>query len=115
MLVHGAPCPWASAAVATSREVMSARSMQRTEHQELPARRRGSSSRPRSPLISAARSRTQRKEFAGRRARNCPVGMARYVVLMASHIGTDSVSRARRALSRAAPSAAATEAGEAGS
>ena len=41
--------------------------------------------------------------------------MARYVVLMASHIGTDSVSRARRALSRAAPSAAATEAGEAGS
>jgi len=34
---------------------------------------------------------------------------------MASHIGTDSVSRARRALYRAAPSAAATEAGEAGS
>jgi hypothetical protein len=64
------------------------------------------------PLTSAARSRTQPKTVGGRRVRKRPDGMARQVVLIASHSGSDSVSRARRADSRAAARVAAIEAGE---
>ena len=67
------------------------------------------------PLIIAARSRTQRKLAPGPIRLNCPVATWRCVVLSASHIVTDSVSRARRALSRAAARVAAIEAGAAGS
>ena len=62
------------------------------------------------PLICAARSRTQRKATGGRIERKWPEGMARWVVFNASHIDVDSVSRARRALSRAAARVAAIEA-----
>ena len=100
--------------MATSREVMSARSMQRPSIRKCqPSSRVIVASAV--PLISAARSRTHWKTIGGRIDRNWPDGIARYVVLIASHIGTDSVSRARRALSRAAPSAEAIEVGESGS
>ena len=48
-------------------------------------------------------------------ARAVPDAAARYVVLIASHMSVDSVSRARRALSRAAPMAAEIEVPASGS
>src|SRR3954452_3825280 len=102
-----------TAAVATRREVMSARSMHRPSIRNCqPSSRVMVASAV--PLIRAARSRTHWKTMGGRVERNCPDGIARYVVLIASHIGTESVSRARRALSRAAPRAVAIEVGESG-
>ena len=101
--------------VATSRDVMSARSTQRPSIEEVPAlvaghRRVGGAVDQRRALAHPLEDRRARA-----RAWNWPLGIARYVVLMASHIGTDSVSRARRALSRAAASAEAIEAGDDGS
>ena len=101
--------------MATSRAVMSARSMQRPSTRNCqPSSRLIVASAM--PLISAARSRTHWNAI-GRphRAELAGGDRARYVVLIASHIATDSVSRARRALSRAAARAAAIEAGDFGS
>ena len=61
------------------------------------------------PEMTAHRSRTWRKADAGRiRCRRAPFTEFQ-VVLIASHISIDTVSRARRAASRAPPRAAAIE------
>ncbi len=65
------------------------------------------------PLITEHRSRTQSKAMVVRIPGTRPLEIARQVVLMADHMSVDSVSRARRALSRAASRVATIEASDA--
>ncbi len=64
------------------------------------------------PEISAQRSRTQAKPVSRRIICSRPLAIVCQVVLIACHISVDSVSRARRALSRAADSVEITEASD---
>ena len=64
------------------------------------------------PLISATRSRAQANDAPGRPCCSRPAATPFHVVLIADHMSELTVSRARRALSRALSMAAAIELAE---
>ncbi len=101
-------------AAATRRAVMSARSIERPSMRNCQPSSRGIVASA-VPLMSAARPRTHAKAAGGAMVANRPFGRASQVVLTASHIEVESVSRARRATSRAARRVAWIDAGDAGS